>query len=427
MKRQGHLINLRKRKFKVVFLTPDIHIDRRIAQMCFSLIKHSNVECLIIKAFNDMTKYKFFDVEINIRGVEPENNVLSINKVPRHINFVKIFLRKFLKNKKSYWLPKNFEINLDDFYWLHSAFLEAALKENADLYIACDLPVLPAGVIAAKTFNVPLIYDAHELYSEQVVFDENKKKLLSYVENVFIKYADAVITVNESIAQEMSKRYSINKPFVILNAINSPKTFDINKNYNHLRKNLHIDDDKKIVLYQGGFSPYRNLENLVKSAKYVREGIVTVLMGFGDYEKELKSIAKAEGLLNRKVFFHPAAPQEILLEYSASADVGIIPYPHVDLNGYYCTPNKLFEFIQAGLPILANESPELKRFVERYNMGIIHKLDSEKDIADGINCIFSKDLNIFHKNLLKAREEISWKIEEKKFLNLMEKFVEVKK
>jgi glycosyltransferase involved in cell wall biosynthesis len=271
----------------------------------------------------------------------------------------------------------------------------------------------------SKIKNIHLIYDAHELYPEQAIFEKDKREFYTKVETEFIKYTHLVITVNKSIAKEMSKRYNIKEPKVILNALDPSSSFDINKKYDYFRDKLPIKQTQKIVLFQGGYSPNRNLHLLVQSAKFIKnKNVVIVMMGFGDYEKELQQIAKSDKILDKKVFFFPAVDQSVLLEYSASADVGIIPYPHIDLNSYYCTPNKLFEFIQAGLPIIANDSPELNRFIKGNNIGFTKKIDNEKDIADMIDTYF-KQSSDYKKNILKVRSKISWSVEENAFIEMM--------
>ena len=381
----------------LVVITPDVKVDRRTVQMCQSLIKHFNIKCTIIAAFKE--KDDFITDKLKVKRIDP-------NKSKKYVL------------KPDDWRDET-NINLEEFYWLHYYYLHSALEEDADYIMCCDLPLLPAGVYVSKIKNIPLIYDAHELYPEQAIFEKEKRKFYSKVEAGFIKYPDLVITVNESIAEEMAKRYHITKPKVILNALDAPKSFDINKKYNYFREKLPIKENQKIVLFQGGYSPNRNLELLVKSAKFIKNSdVVIVMMGFGDYEKKLKQIAKDDKILNKKVFFFPAVSQAVLLEYSASADVGIIPYPHVDLNSYYCTPNKLFEFIQAGLPIIANDSPELNKFIKENDIGFTKKIENEKDIADMIDTYFKQNNN-YKKNILKVRSKISWSVEEGKFIGMM--------
>ena len=382
----------------LVVITPDVRVDRRTVQMCQSLIKRYNIRCTIIAALEE--KDDFITDKLKVKRVDP------------------------YKSKKYVLKPDDWSddtgINLEEFYWLHPHYLHSAMEEDADYIMCCDLPVLPTAVYVSKNKNIPLIYDAHELYPEQAIFEKEKREFYTQVETEFIKYPDLVITVNISIAKEMAKRYNIKEPKVILNALDAQTNFDVNKKYDYFREKLPIKDTQKIVLFQGGYSPNRNLHLLVQSAKYIEnKDVVIVLMGFGDYEKELQQIAKDDKTLSKKVFFFPAVDQSVLLEYSASADVGIIPYPHIDLNSYYCTPNKLFEFIQAGLPMIANDSPELNRFIQENKIGYSKKIETEKDIANMIDTYFEQSID-YKSNILKVRDKISWSVEEKKFVEMME-------
>jgi len=121
-------------------------------------------------------------------------------------------------------------------------------------------------------------------------------------------------------------------------------------------------------------------------------------------------ITKSHGLLNRRIFFHEPVPVQHLLPYTASADAGIIPYPNLGLNKYYCTPNKLFEFIVAGLPILANDLPELNRFVAQQGIGMNLPMNSPEDIARAIDVFFSSDLAKFWAKAQQNAPHYTWQI-----------------
>jgi glycosyltransferase involved in cell wall biosynthesis len=228
--------------------------------------------------------------------------------------------------------------------------------------------------------------------------------------------------VNDSIAVEMAKRYQITRPITLTNAIDPPAEFNINIAYNHLREKLNLHSSRKILLFQGGFSKHRNLENLIDAMKYVlNPDIDLVMMGFGDYEAVLKARAERLGLLNKRIYFLKAVPQSELLQHSASADMGIIPYPHVDLNSYYCTPNKLFEFIQAGLPILANDSPELRRFVQGERFGMVMPMHSSQQIARAIDKAFEELMTSSWKQQLCAHQQaFTWKEQSKIYVAAMQ-------
>jgi glycosyltransferase involved in cell wall biosynthesis len=136
-------------------------------------------------------------------------------------------------------------------------------------------------------------------------------------------------------------------------------------------------------------------------------------MGPGtEKRRELESIAGRLGLLGTCVLFHDAVRQRDLLRYTASADVGIIPYPAIDVNTTLCTPNKLFEFLVAGVPILANDLPELRRFVLGSNAGLTHPMNSPTEIAAAIDAMRASDLAAFRAGAAAAAPRMTWAAQE---------------
>nr|VFK39500.1 MAG: Glycosyltransferase involved in cell wall bisynthesis [Candidatus Kentron sp. SD]VFK44532.1 MAG: Glycosyltransferase involved in cell wall bisynthesis [Candidatus Kentron sp. SD] len=306
-----------------------------------------------------------------------------------------------------------------------SAFLNAAERFRVDAVQVHDLPGLEAGAILATRWQVPLVYDAHELYPEQCSFSPVQKRLCSAAEAKQIHKAVLVFAVNESIAVEMSKRYRIPKPTPLLNAVDPPPDFDPDADYDLIRQKLGLPRSRRMVLFQGGFSPHRNLGNLILAMSRVQSpDVALILMGFGNFGEKLKALAQKKRLLDKRVYFLPAVPQSELLQHSASADIGIIPYPHADLNSYYCTPNKLFEFIQAGLPILANESPELDRFVGEQGFGLIRPLHTAEQIARAVDAVFAgNEIGNWKQNLRNKRDGFSWERQESIYLAAMQSLI----
>ncbi|NDH09147.1 MAG: glycosyltransferase [Gammaproteobacteria bacterium] len=298
-------------------------------------------------------------------------------------------------------------------------------KFKFDLIQCHDLPTLEAAVMLAKEQKVPLIYDSHELYPEQHVFSKHKKVIYRQFEERLIQNCDLVFTVNQSIAEKMREYYQIKMPVTLINAVDAPQEFDADTHYDFLRKNLNIPAAKKILLFQGGYSIHRQLETLIESMSHVKNHeVVLVLMGSGDIKDVLQHKAKALGLLNDKIYFHEAVPQDELIYYSASADMGIIPYPHIDLNSYYCTPNKLFEFIQARLPMIANDSPELCRFIKDQGFGMVHLMDSALSISLSIDKGFAAlDSAAWKSNLKEKALLFSWKEVSQIYLDAMSPFI----
>jgi glycosyltransferase involved in cell wall biosynthesis len=266
--------------------------------------------------------------------------------------------------------------------------LPRALGYHADIYHAHDLNNLEVAYRAARRTNAKLVYDAHELFPEMANrWVRLRKRYWSRREARLLPQADLAITVNELIACEMARRYNVPPPLVVLNCPDPPPTFDPNAGYNMIRESLGLPAETPVVLYQGWMSEGRGLENLVRAAPLLREGAVVVFMGYGDYQAALEGLASEAG--GGRAHFIPAVPQRDLLAYCASADVGVIPYQAVDLNNYYTSPNKLFDFIQAALPIVASDLPYLRKVIVADDLGVVAKLDRPEDYAAAINGVLA--------------------------------------
>lgn len=299
----------------------------------------------------------------------------------------------------------------------YSRSLRLVRKEPADIYHAHDLNTLPAAYWARYLTGGKIVYDSHELYTETSSISNFEKLISKISERYLIRRVNKVITVNGSIANELLKRYKVRLPIVIMNCpqIINQKSKPRNS---LLRQKLELDNEKPIILYQGGYAPNRGLQGLIMSTHYLKKGIL-VLMGWGKLEQELKDLTKAEGLSERVRFTHPVPQQEVLY-YTASATLGVIPYQFVGLNNYYSSPNKLFEYIAGGLPVVGSNFPELKKVIEGYSLGKTFNPDDPEDIAEAINYVLSdKDrYDEMKKNALRAAKIFNWENESKKLLRI---------
>lgn len=428
----------------ILMLCHDQHLDRRVIAQGRSLTQLGHQVTLLCLSHNSDDGEEHLPegihlIRIGLRHITPDNKIYK-NYMIRQKNLNHLLNQLCNKaNKLKYFWAAGFKL-LSRLNWMtykivlcmrylnrtmgdplpfRSAFFTAASGFNPDMIQVHDLPALAAGVELAKKWMIPLVYDAHELYPEQRSFSFIQRRVCARAEKEFIKSCTTVFAVNDSIAHEMATRYSISRPITLINAMDPPTEYHPNTSYNILREKLKLDASRKILLFQGGFSPHRNLEQLIKAMALVKNSDVDlVMMGFGDFETVLKEKANRLGLLNKRIYFLPAVPQSELLQHSASADVGIIPYPHVDLNSYYCTPNKLFEFIQAGLPILANDSPELRRFVHDTGFGLVKPMRSSHQIAAAIDEIFmgARLYESYKKHLKEQRYAFTWQVQSSVYL-----------
>ena len=393
----------------VTMLVPDTRIDRRVLLQGRALAA-AGVRVTVIAAPypgpEDMDRQEFQDLEI----VRVDTGIFRAPAQP--MPEVKLADRDWRK-----------------LYFYHGCFQSAALRHPADIYVAHDLPVLPAALAAAGRHGASVFYDAHELYPEQVSFTPEEQAGYDALEREAILLVDRVSTINLSIAGEMVARYAISPPCVILNAPDTDGRAVPVPRTDLLREALGIPATTRILLFQGGLSPHRNLEVLVAAmARVTTPDLVLVLMGPGDMgagtERQglLGQIAASRGVLGTKVLFHPAVSQARLLDYTASADAGIIPYPGVDLNTTFCTPNKLFEYFCAGLPILANDLPELRRYVLGMDAGIVHGMDGEEAMADAIDLFFRHDLGAFRVSVAAGAEKMVWRSQTGVLLDLYREY-----
>ncbi len=295
-----------------------------------------------------------------------------------------------------------------------------------DVIHAHDLPQLRPAAAAKRELGVRLVYDAHELYPEIHTLTPPQKRMLAEREARYIRACDLVITVNAYMAQIMAERYGIAAPAVILNATAQPPGFDQRERYDRFRAALPIPRDAVILLYQGWMSLGRGLDTLLRSIALVKDPRVhLVMMGYGAGCEALPPLARELGLSHR-IHFKDAVSQSELLFWTASADAGIIPYPPVDLNNHFCSPNKLFEFIAARLPIIANDLPFLRDVVAGNDFGVVRKLDTAADLAAAIDSMFDDfpaRTEHFRNSLIGAGDRFAWSVEQKKLLSLYRPFL----
>lgn len=293
----------------------------------------------------------------------------------------------------------------------------AGVRARADAYHAHDLVTLPVAWAAARWRRAWLVYDAHELFTEIGRLGALPRVAFRVLEGLLIGRADRVITVNPSIAAELSRRYGVPEPVVLMNC---PRTAGVaaNRKGSGLRARVGLPPDVPIALYQGMFTPHRGLENLVEAASRFHRARL-VFMGWGGLREALERLAREKGVADR-VFFTDGVPLQDLLSFTAGADVGLIPYRNIGLNNYYTSPNKLFEYCAAGVPVAASRFPELVRIVEGMHIGRTFDPERPEEIAAAVNAIVDDPAEQarYGENASRAGREFTWENESKKLIQL---------
>ncbi|WAI84353.1 MULTISPECIES: glycosyltransferase family 4 protein [Achromobacter] len=403
----------------VVMLTADRQIDRRILQEAQSL-RARGWQVTLIAMPEDAPAPLPAGLDVirvgagNTGTPSRESFILDAYRVIRSLLPMNGRLMRFAKQ-----VAWSYVVDQEQFY--QRLYGASALQFRPTVFVAHDLPMLAVAHRAAHACGARLVYDSHELFAEQE-FSNSERKRWRHIEGQHIGACDAVITVNPSIARELETRYELENPVnVIYNAayLESPSPAK-----GKLRRQLGLPDDARILLMQGGLSAGRNIDTLVRAmAKVKTQDVHLVLLGDGQITRYLKRMVRSLHLENR-VYFHPAVPQHALPEYTIDADLGVIPYLASCLNNRYCTPNKLFEYVAAELPMLASDLPEISRIVNEFNLGLTTDFGSEASIAQGIDNCFAKSDRLvqWRQNAARARNQLCWEQEERKLISIFEAF-----
>jgi glycosyltransferase involved in cell wall biosynthesis len=282
---------------------------------------------------------------------------------------------------RAYWIrPWELWI-LGGISWFTLQAVAKVRRFPAKLYHANDLDTLPAAVILSCLNNTPLLYDAHELFSDQ--FNRTSRQfstILFGLERWLIRFADKVVTVNHSMAETLAAWHKIPLPSVVLNCpfaveVVRPRPDGLGDSSTRTAR----------LIYQGIFMRDRGLEELIRSAAWY-ESAELYLRGYGALEGTLRALVKAEHLENR-VYFLPPVAADRLVESMAGFDVGLIPYRATSLNNRLCLPNKIFEYLQAGLALAVSALPEMERVVKETGAGEVFNPDQPRDIARAVNAV----------------------------------------
>ena len=224
---------------------------------------------------------------------------------------------------------------------------------HVDAVHANDFDTLPAAWRIARRNNARLIYDAHEIYTAQ---EPNPPRLHRFVtgalEGWFARQADVVVTVNEPIAKELKRRLRLgHEPLVVLNCPNARNVPDPAPSSGPLR-----------AIYQGAMGPGRYIEDLLAAASEMGNTKLTLRIAGADLDLMRKDVLD-RGLGDRVEVVPPVAPN-VLVESLAGFEVGLIINRPVTLNDELVLPNKLFEYLMAGLAVVVPRLPALEPIVD---------------------------------------------------------------
>jgi glycosyltransferase involved in cell wall biosynthesis len=290
---------------------------------------------------------------------------------------------------------------------------------RADVFMANDLPTLPVTLAAAKrSGNVPVIYDSHELFPEQG-YPPEQAAYWSRLEAIHIGQAAAVMTVNISIAEEMARRYGIAQPAVLRNC--TPRQPERSWP-GGLHERLGLPRDIPVILFQGRLEAHTRVETLVRAWALMPDlPLHLALVGGGGLSAGMAALVMQLGLQGR-VHLHPHVPQAELPAVTAGASAGLIPYQPTCLNNLLCTPNKLFEYLSAEVPVISTDLPEIRRIVDGYGVGVLGPTGTPEEVAALVRGFASELYRdpAIGARLARAAEELDWHREARVLIEVFE-------
>jgi glycosyltransferase involved in cell wall biosynthesis len=244
-----------------------------------------------------------------------------------------------------------------------------ASSPPADVYHGMAYMGISVALALGRHHKARVVYDSRDIYMVAANLARLRgpiKAILARLERGWARAADRVLTVNRPYAEELAQRFRVEMPAIVMNCsyryeppTPAPRRF---------HEALGLDPATRVVLYQGGFSRGRGVEQLIEAIHQVPNAVLAV-MGYGALEADFRAAAATDE--NRGlVHVLPAVPPTELLDWVASADVVGVLFQHDTLNNYLSTPNKFLEAMAAGVPSVCSDHPGMGPIARATGCGI---------------------------------------------------------
>lgn len=299
--------------------------------------------------------------------------------------------------------------------WTHAALLWHLTRCRAHVVHAHDVNTLPTAWLASVFSGASLVYDAHEISTSREGY-ASFRKLVAMVEKALMPRANGTITTTVARAKFFSRAYGVERPVVLQNRPRRQQVLASRR----IRDELRLVQPWPIIVYQGGVQQGRGLERLARVALDVPDAYF-IFIGGGRLEASLRSIV-AELRLDERVHFIPTVALAELPSYTASADIGVQPIENTCLNHYTTDSNKLFEYVQAGLPVVASDLPEIRRVVREHDLGLLVPPGDSAALSSALRDLVAdrSKRQYYAAQSRKASVALSWESQEHELVALYE-------
>ncbi len=304
-------------------------------------------------------------------------------------------------------LPVTFKKGFLFYAELNIRLLFLLLFSRCDILLANDTDTVIPNFLVSKIRRKKLVVDLHELFPEVPEVTNRKfvKNFWTGIENIFFPHIKTGYTVCQSIADHYKKKYGMHLKVIR----NVPVKKALTGNTGKLKY-----DGKKIILYQGAVNEGRGIEWIIDAMPYIGNAVF-VIIGKGDLYEELQEKVREMQLCDR-VIFKGVVPFRELSEYTNCADLGVCLLEKKGLSYYYSLPNRVFDFMQAHVPLLATDFPEIANILNSYETGRLIDHYEPEYLAQVIKEILAEPK--VHSVYEKANSEFNWEKEEKILLGI---------
>lgn len=377
----------------------------KIALVCVSPLQHDSR----VLRHAALLAAAGYDVRIFAQAPLPASLPAPVSVIPGPGSDNRVRLGMVFRQAPASLIPAS----ATSFFWLSQSKLSARrdlLQFRPDLVIANDWRALPIAFAAKQRYGARILYDSHEFASEE--FSDSwrwrwlARRHVVEIEKRFIREADAVITVSAGIADALAQRYDLPRPTVVSN---TPAWQGIS---------FRPTEDLITVLYHGAVVPRRGLETLVKSVASWPERFRLVIRGpvQGGFDQHLRSLAEG---LGERVAFDPAVSPDQAVAAASKADIGIFLLNNSTTHARFAMPNKIFEYMQAGLMVISSDLPEIRSVIDRASCGLLLADDSAATIAASLAALTPMQVDACKQASLSAAKALNFEQEGAKLLALI--------
>jgi glycosyltransferase involved in cell wall biosynthesis len=307
--------------------------------------------------------------------------------------------------KKGFLFYKFFNLRL--FFYL--------ILNKSDVLVANDLDTLLPNFLVSRIKKLPLVYDSHEYFTGVPELQSRPfvRWVWKSIESRIFPKLQYVVTVSDSIAELYEREYKL-KPVVVRNCSHIPKHLE-----SFSRKDLDVPEDHLMVILQGtGINVDRGGEELIEAVS-MTGNVSLLVVGTGDAIEKMKAMSQNIYPVGR-VRFIPVVPWELMIKYTRAADVGVTLDKDTNINYRFSLPNKLFDYIAAGIPVIASDLKEVEKIIVENHCGIIISSVTPENISQAFTRLHNNrpELDAMKRNAKNASAYLNWENESKLVIEL---------